>query len=1459
MAAPEEEEWKDGFELITKNRFVDAETTGHGRPEPCGCAARGKFCDDDTCLNFSTQTECVASQCGPKCRNQRFQKRQWGNLEIRKTPGKGHGLFTKDDIDEGEFVAEYCGDIICEKTMNERFAKQRNHSHLFMQTISPGVYLDGQWAGSLSRFINHCCEPNAVHDRWVVDGKMCIGVFTTRKVKAGEELSFDYRWEYNLRRPTKCRCGVETCRGFIEILTEEQKRHYEMRHGQWKKAREAEEEAKTAGQPLKKWLIDKRIKVYWPGNSKYLECDVETYNDEEKVFMCYYASDGATEKERLLDSMDGPEAWQWLDESLEEVTITRKQKQDDMEIVDQEKDSRDRGQQKTTPNKPALPSHFVSKIRVSMDVSLATAQYVLNSSGDKKTEYKPRAVWDAFAKQLSSAFEGIRVILPVDIDPPSLRVMLFGPDAAVHQAKASVEKSTASSAKQAGDRANRAAQELSRRQSAMLTQDWRLPLQATAPPAGGGMDTAQHEALERIRNACERKDVLSLSLACNTEDLTAIFAGSDDGSSSSSGTTPRKTFQGGEVSTSVERSLLDSVCKLGARIKAANLTTVYAMVLLIRFIRFGGQADALVRDSSGTIAACMMLAQKARGGFRPKKLRDLVAAAYCVVFKRTETDPEFSTDSIIHRVLATETTIMEALRYDVYVPDVLAPALSHWAFLNRNTGVEGEKGAHEETLTRTFYEALGPVKEVGHVTLLFAKHMPLLWQTWPVEAALIVSMLLELVCRYQSQPEGSPSKPPLLFLALWRTATYGLHLSLRQLMHLLQATCVALPSVPLEDVVSFLESLDKKAAIGNATASNEDEGGGEYTSERWSRLLQAVPRLVDEWIEKDLLRPVTLDEAGVKFPAQATFRQRLPAFLEKDSSTSSAEIALDFQERGDKQCGGTEALSRDAYRSSASTASFHSAKVQHVCEYLESDHQAAAGSAKKISSPSKLSPSLGSEEKSGDVSGVPCLIRSWPNLKDGQKETKRARACGVESAGVSPVSIRELVMMQQVHYLSPLLATDAEKNAHKESSSLSKGSGEDTTCPYLTIVLGVAKVTGDFALPQRVRKSSSGNGNGRLLSSSATNVTTEESDDESPRKQARLDDEYDESEILNMISAGAGDVEDHRGSSPLAVSSTQTLSRSFLVMPRLDVSLESLMPHIKHAAKLKAPWLSASFALALCHDVFAATHHMSSCGVVLKWQALDQIYVTPAGRIVFGGLSGASLVGEPAVDGAVGAGTTPLKSRDSAVADMGTEGSAEKKRKREKEGLPPAPPAPVPTPNLPFLHMSAPEIIFGGQASVASTVYTAGIVCAHILAGKSPVKTGENEKKQVQYLFRTLGTPKKEGYKNFQNLPLATTYGRHIVQEGKEPGESRSRVHKVLKEILPSHVLQELSGQASSSNEESDKGMVLDVLRKSTALVPHRRTSPQGLLSMPLFTKNAAKLGVNERKAGMIGLRAKLK
>ena len=477
---------------------------------------------------------------------------------------------------------------------------------------------------------------------------------------------------------------------------------------------------------------------------------------------------------------------------------------------------------------------------------------------------------------------------------------------------------------------------------------------------------------------------------------------------------------------------------------------------------------------------------------------------------------------------------------------------------------------------------------------------------------------------------------------------------------------------------------------------------------------------------------------------------------------------------------------------------------------------------------------------------------------------------------MSATAVRELVLLQQVHYFSPLLSKDEKKNTRKgvtlspatpPSSSTSQNPSESTaltngtvTCPYLTIVLGVARVSGEFSFPSRVRKSSS---DARLHTdrTSTTNGANESENGESPRKFSRLDNEEDhdeddgeEQELLNMISGGHDDDEDKGGRES---SSALPSTRSFLVFPGVDrICLETLMPHIKSAAKLKAPWLPATFALGLCHDIYAAVHHMTSCGVVLKWLATDQIFINSAGHLVLSGLQGATLTGEPQVDGSMGGNATPIKTGGghTSTDNLAGEGS-DKKRKRDAET--PAAGQPIPAPSLPYLHMSAPEIILGGSASVASSVFTAGMVCSHILAGKSPVKTGANEQKHLQYLYRTLGTPKKEGYRNFQDLPLAGVYGRHIINEGKEPAESRSRVVKVLKDILPAHVLAELSHPHAT--EETDKGHVLDVLRKSTALAPHRRTSPPGLLAMPLFVKNAGKIGMSERRAGLIALKAKLK
>ena len=121
----------------------------------------------------------------------------------------------------------------------------------------------------------------------------------------------------------------------------------------------------------------------------------------------------------------------------------------------------------------------------------------------------------------------------------------------------------------------------------------------------------------------------------------------------------------------------------------------------------------------------------------------------------------------------------------------------------------------------------------------------------------------------------------------------------------------------------------------------------------WSKLYL----IVDGWAEKGSLKTVTLDDVDIKFPTQAAFRQRLPLLLSKNDA--SPEITLDFQESDDKQCNGTEALNRDVFRSSASKASFTSAKVQHLCESMESGQ--ASPSKKTTSPPTKFSPSPNSQ------------------------------------------------------------------------------------------------------------------------------------------------------------------------------------------------------------------------------------------------------------------------------------------------------------------------------------------------------------------------------------------------------------------------------------------------------------------------------------------------------------------
>ena len=47
----------------------------------------------------------------------------------------------------------------------------------YIMELDQGFFVDGKRRGNDSRFINHSCEPNCELQRWVVKGRMRIGIF----------------------------------------------------------------------------------------------------------------------------------------------------------------------------------------------------------------------------------------------------------------------------------------------------------------------------------------------------------------------------------------------------------------------------------------------------------------------------------------------------------------------------------------------------------------------------------------------------------------------------------------------------------------------------------------------------------------------------------------------------------------------------------------------------------------------------------------------------------------------------------------------------------------------------------------------------------------------------------------------------------------------------------------------------------------------------------------------------------------------------------------------------------------------------------------------------------------------------------------------------------------------------------------------------------------------------------
>ncbi|RCK54990.1 Histone-lysine N-methyltransferase, H3 lysine-36 specific [Candida viswanathii] len=175
--------------------------------------------EDLNCINRITSVECINLHCtcGNDCQNQRFQRREYSNVSVFQTEMKGYGLKSEEAIGENQFIYEYIGEVIDETSFRKRMVEydMQNFKHFYFMMLDQNSFIDATKKGSLARFANHSCNPNAYVDKWVVGDKLRMGIFAKRRIEKGEEITFDYNVDRYGAQSQPCYCGEPNCIKFM--------------------------------------------------------------------------------------------------------------------------------------------------------------------------------------------------------------------------------------------------------------------------------------------------------------------------------------------------------------------------------------------------------------------------------------------------------------------------------------------------------------------------------------------------------------------------------------------------------------------------------------------------------------------------------------------------------------------------------------------------------------------------------------------------------------------------------------------------------------------------------------------------------------------------------------------------------------------------------------------------------------------------------------------------------------------------------------------------------------------------------------------------------------------------------------------------------------------------------------------------------------------------------------------
>ncbi|HEX2101632.1 MAG TPA: SET domain-containing protein-lysine N-methyltransferase, partial [Candidatus Synoicihabitans sp.] len=140
---------------------------------------------------------------------------RWVRLQSSRIHGSG--LVAARAIPADTRIIEYIGEKVTKAEADRRDEARRaarqsgGDGCVYLFELNARYDLDGDVPHNLARLINHSCEPNA--EPQIIRGR--IWIVARRPIAAGEEVTFDYGFDFANWRDHPCRCGAPSCLGYI--------------------------------------------------------------------------------------------------------------------------------------------------------------------------------------------------------------------------------------------------------------------------------------------------------------------------------------------------------------------------------------------------------------------------------------------------------------------------------------------------------------------------------------------------------------------------------------------------------------------------------------------------------------------------------------------------------------------------------------------------------------------------------------------------------------------------------------------------------------------------------------------------------------------------------------------------------------------------------------------------------------------------------------------------------------------------------------------------------------------------------------------------------------------------------------------------------------------------------------------------------------------------------------------